>query len=341
MKITVKLVFISLLVWGLAFDAALADEVSLKNGDRLTGEVIALEEDKLIFKTTYAGKIFIAWSEVEKISVDKPVEVFFEDGVSLYGIIETSEDGRVIIIEDQTQDRVGVSLTELKRINPKKTEEAKTKFNIQANVGISLEDGNTEKEKYHLDGKLGARRQRHRFSIGFEYDYETNRNEKTKNKLLAATNIDYFYKYPWYVYGKGAYEFDEFKDLDLKLDIGPGIGYQFFEGEITNLSLEAGPSFVKQDFKGESRRDYIAARAAIKADKWFFDKFFQFFLFAEGFFNPDNEDDRFARSRTGLRFPLGWGFNLTTQYNLDYDNNPPAGIDDTDQKFLFTLGYEY
>jgi hypothetical protein len=60
----------------------------------------------------------------------------------------------------------------------------------------------------------------------------------------------------------------------------------------------------------------------------------------QGFANPDKEDDRFARVRTGLRFPLGWGFNLTTQYNLDWDSDPPEEIDDTDQKFVFTLGYE-
>ena len=76
MEITGKLIFFSLLVWSLIFGEALADEVVLKNGDRLTGEVMALEQDKLIFKTSYAGEIFIAWSEVEKISVNKPV--FFQ-----------------------------------------------------------------------------------------------------------------------------------------------------------------------------------------------------------------------------------------------------------------------
>jgi hypothetical protein len=42
--------------------------------------------------------------------------------------------------------------------------------------------------------------------------------------------------------------------LDLKLDIDPGRGYQFIEGENANLALEAGPSYVKQGFKKESRR---------------------------------------------------------------------------------------
>ena len=208
-------------------------------------------------------------------------------------------------------------------------------------MGIRVESGNTEKQTYHFDGRAVARKARNRLNIGFEYDHEYNNNRKTKNKLLASSKMDYFISFPWYIYGKGAYEFDEFKDLNLKLDLGPGLGYQIFESELINLSLEAGPSYVKQDFQDESTRDYIAARGAVDFDKYFFEKFVQFFLWAEGFANPDEYDDRFARLRTGLRFPLKWGMNLTTQYNLDWDNKPPEGIEDTDQRFIFLLGYDY
>ena len=272
--------------------------------------------------------------------MDKQAGVLLEDDVSLNGVIETAEDGRMIVRQGETRQPVSFNLDEVKRINPQHAQSNKTKYNMRANVGTTIESGNTEKEKLHLDGRLGARKQQFRFNVGFEYDYESNNDEKTKNRLLASTNLDYFFKHPWYVYGKGAYEFDEFKDLDLKLDIGPGLGYQFIEGENANLALEAGPSYVKQDFKEESRRNYIAARSAINADKWFFDKFVQLFLLAEGFSNPKEKNDRFARVRTGLRFPLGWGFNLSTQYNLDYDKNPPEGIEETDQRYLLLLGYD-
>ena len=340
MKNIGKLIFFSLSVWGLLLVDAAADEIILKNGDRLTGEVITLEEDKLIFKTSYAGELIIAWSEVEKIRVDKQAGVLLEDEVFLKGVIETAEDGRMIIRQDETRQHVFVNLEKVKRISPQQAESTKTKYNMRANVGITIESGNTEKEKFHLDSTFGARKQQFRFSFGFEYDYESNNDEKTRNRLLASTNLDYFFNHPWYVYGKGAYEFDEFKDLDLRLDIGPGLGYQFIEGVNANFALEAGPSYVKQDFKKESRRDYIAARFAVDADKWFFDKFVQFFILAEGFSNPNEADDRFGRVRSGLRFPLGRGFSMSTQYNLNYDNNPPEGIEETDQRLIFLLGYD-
>ena len=43
------------LMWG----EASADEVWLKNGDRLTGKVLSLDAGTLLFKTAYAGDLSI------------------------------------------------------------------------------------------------------------------------------------------------------------------------------------------------------------------------------------------------------------------------------------------
>ena len=338
-----KLMTVSLALAALSIlaEIASADSITLINGDRISGKVVVMENDKLLISTTYAGDIFITWSQVEKISIDGPVNVVLADNASLEGVIKATEEKQRAVVLDKARERVDVNLAEIKKINTDQTEPSKLNLSIRANVGIEIESGNTDKEKYHVDGRAIARKERHRFTFGFEYDHEYNSGDKTKNKLLASSKMDYFYNFPWYVYGKGSYEFDEFKDLNLKLDLGPGLGYQFFEGELINLSLEAGPSYVRQDYEEKSTRDYIAARGAIEFDKYFFQKSFQFFLWSEGFANPDDDADRFARLRTGLRFPLGWGLNLTTQYNLDWDNKPPEGIEDTDQKYIFLLGYEY
>lgn len=58
---------------------SLADEVRLRNGDKLTGQVVRIETDKLILKTTYAGEITIAWKEVASIGTDDSVKVVLKD----------------------------------------------------------------------------------------------------------------------------------------------------------------------------------------------------------------------------------------------------------------------
>ena len=61
MKKTLTLSLIMITVAFLIAGNSLADEVRLKNGDKLTGQVVRMVENKLIFKTTYAGEITIAW----------------------------------------------------------------------------------------------------------------------------------------------------------------------------------------------------------------------------------------------------------------------------------------
>ena len=47
------------------------------------------------------------------------------------------------------------------------------------------------------------------------------------------------------------------------------------------------------------------------------------------------------QTRQGLRVPIRGGFNVTAQFNLDYDNEPAPGTGKTENKYLLTLGYEW
>ena len=79
----------------LAIEPVFADEVNLKNGDRLTGKFISMQEGKLIFDTSYAGKITIPWSEIVNLTTDTPVNVMLPDGSLLRGIIASVDKGKI------------------------------------------------------------------------------------------------------------------------------------------------------------------------------------------------------------------------------------------------------
>ncbi len=49
-----------------------ADEVIMKNGDRLTGDVTRQDKKVLKLKTHYAGTLKITWSEVREIKFSAP-----------------------------------------------------------------------------------------------------------------------------------------------------------------------------------------------------------------------------------------------------------------------------
>lgn len=77
---------------------AVADEVRIKNGDRLTGEIVRMEKDLLIFKTTYTEeKLSISWKEVDCIVSDRTVPAEFKDNEFIIGRVSCPESGKVQI----------------------------------------------------------------------------------------------------------------------------------------------------------------------------------------------------------------------------------------------------
>ena len=55
--------------------ALLADQVSLKNGDRLTGAIVKSDAKTLVLKTEAAGDVTFQWSAIDAINSTQPLHV--------------------------------------------------------------------------------------------------------------------------------------------------------------------------------------------------------------------------------------------------------------------------
>ena len=62
---------------------ALADQVVLKNGDRVTGAIVKKDAKTLTIKSDHFGVLTTAWDQVASITADKPVNVVLQDGRTL------------------------------------------------------------------------------------------------------------------------------------------------------------------------------------------------------------------------------------------------------------------
>ena len=56
------------------------DVIQLKNGDRVSGDIITMEDTVLTVDTDYADVIKIDWDDVDGLTSDKPLWVAFHDG---------------------------------------------------------------------------------------------------------------------------------------------------------------------------------------------------------------------------------------------------------------------
>ena len=321
--------------------AAMADEIVMANGDRLTGKIVRKESDTLVLATSYAGDVTVKWADIRRISADGPVAVYFEDGSKLSGTMRPTEDGMVVVTSGELTS-APTPLAKLRFINPSAEvsgEGAKVTGHI--NAGLSSSSGNTQTTKIYLDTEGVIRSRDHRYTLGGRGARTEDRGVQSESNWLAYAKYDHFFTKKWYGYGNGDFEYDRFKDIRLRSTLGLGSGYQFFESERTNLSLEGGLTYVHTDFIVGENDAYPAARWALKYDHMLFTSKIQFFHAHEVFVGLDNTDKVFVRSQTGLRIPLIDRLNATAQYNVYWENTPTDGRARTDKILLLTLGYAW
>src|ERR1700746_2796465 len=67
--------------------SAAADQVTLKNGDRLTGAIVKSDGKTLILKTDYAGNVTVQWPAVDAVTSAGPVHVALAGGQTVRGTI--------------------------------------------------------------------------------------------------------------------------------------------------------------------------------------------------------------------------------------------------------------
>jgi hypothetical protein len=91
----------------LAGPRVFADQITLKNGDRLTGDILRSDDKTLVIKSEFAGEVAVQWAAVDTISSTQTLHVALKDGQTIVGTA-TPRDGKVQL---QTRE-AGAILTE-------------------------------------------------------------------------------------------------------------------------------------------------------------------------------------------------------------------------------------
>jgi hypothetical protein len=129
----------------------LADQIRLKNGDRLTGKIVKSDGKSLIIKTDLAGEVTVAWPDVTEVNSDTPLYLTLADGRTIDGPVSTSGNQLEVRRAGGTSvatDRAAVvtlrSETEqadyLRRLDPGLLEE----WSGSADIGLALSRGNSD-----------------------------------------------------------------------------------------------------------------------------------------------------------------------------------------------------
>lgn len=317
-----------------------SDEVWLKSGVYLQGEVERMTEGKLVLDTPYAGTLTLQWEDVVNIAIERKLPFELKDSSRLVGRLDRGR-GRICPIRtDKLQGHI--RLSDISAINPPPQKPLTFRGFIRG--GGVITDGNTRNREANAAGQLTARSERLRLLLKATWNFGENRKDDAglfKRNTSGEIKMDFFVLQKAFFYANAFFESDKFKDLNLRTALGAGGGYQWIEEDHLSVFTEFGLSYVVDDKRSEKDSRSLSGRAAWKLDWVIVDKRVTFFHNGEFFISFESEKDAFLNTSTGMRFTVLAGFFASAQVDFSYDNTPSPGFVRRDFSYIFSLGYEF
>jgi putative salt-induced outer membrane protein YdiY len=318
-------VVLAALALAAASGVALADEVLLKNGDRLSGSVVHLAGGRLRFRAGY-GELDLDWRDVAAVTTDAPVAVL-RSGEAAPTSMRLSPD---------------VPLEGIVYLNPQPHESGLgTTYSGRAALAASYVRGNAESERFYGDGELTARARRYRYSLSGKAERRADPLAGTSVAWLGGANYDRFVAEKRFVYVRGSLEHDRAKDIDRRTTLGGGYGAQIVETPLANVSVRGGLDYVRVARTVGADERYPALGWALKAEAAPWGERLRFFHEHEGFWDLHDTARLFLRSKSGVRVPLLERLAGTAQINVDWERRPSPGRKATDTTLLLGLDYSW
>jgi putative salt-induced outer membrane protein YdiY len=311
---------------------ARADVVVLQNGDRITGSVRHKTGDTLTLETDYAGPVEVRWSQVKSIQTDAPVEVVVE-----------GEDEAASNLFWFSGDESDLRLDRILYINPLPEEWGRT-FSTKARLNVSgaRTSGNSSASRAQADGELTARSKDYRYIIGGKAHSEADTGIDTGSGWLASAKRDHFLIDPSrFIYARGSFEHDRFKDIALRTALGGGFGWQLLDDETTKLALGAGLDAVRTRRISAPDERYPALGWDVRLSRWLGNKSVEVVHDEEGFWNLHDTTQVTLRSRTGMRVPVAKGMVANASLSIDWERQPAEGRKPLDTTLLMGVGWEW
>lgn len=345
--------------------AASADQISLKNGDRLTGTIVKSDEkmETLLIKTDFAGDVKVKWDAIASIAASETLHITLKNGQTMEGTV-TANEGALRVTgknaEEATAKKEEVAIVrndaEQKALNDEVYRQMHPKFVDRwsglVDTGLSVTSGNSSTINYTLSSKMARVTAKDKLSMYATAVYGKNNavspTETIAHEIRGGVRGDLNVSEKAFVFAFTDFGYNELQHLDLQNVVGAGAGYHAIKSPRATLDLSLGGSY-NQEFFGAytlatpppatSFPSATQKNGEIVAGESFDAKLNSRMTISESFtIFPDLNhlgDYRYAfhsTASTKLKTWLGW----QVTFNDNYISNPPTGLKGND--LLFATG---
>lgn len=252
----------ALVLAGMA-SAAVADQVTLKNGDRLSGGIVSGDGKTLLLKTEFAGDVTIQWDAIVGIESTEHLNLTLKDGTKLSGKITTT-DGKFVVAGAPTTAAPAARDTivavrndaEQKAYDVAAEKMAHPKFTYfwggLFDAGLALTRGNSATVSFTFNAKAVRETPRDKLTLYSNYIYANNDttppSSTTANLFQAGARGDLNIGPRMFVFAFADFETNELQHLSLRQNYGGGVGYHVIKTKRTVFDVFGGFDYDRDAF---------------------------------------------------------------------------------------------
>ena len=311
------------------------DVVEMKNGDRISGTIVKMQDEKLVLTTPYVKEVAVDWKEVASVRTDRPHLVRLGSGEFVTVRFAPRPDG-VYLESKDLEGTHPVALDQIVTIDiPPGAQWSGTMA-----VLLNGTHGNTENAALGGGAEVIRETDADRFRVGVRSAYESQSNKMTVQNTLGWANYDYFFGEHWMARGFGRLEHDRFKDLVLRTTVGGGPGYRFIHTKKLYLATYVGLAYVDENFRVAEDRSFVSAALGDEF-RWKISDTQSFYQTLDIYPSLEDTSDVITDATVGFRQGLGKHLFLDVGLVDEYDTKPAPGRVKNDLKYLGQLGYQF
>ena len=342
MKVARFLAFI--IFAGVLQSVTLADTVTMKNGDRLTGTIGDSDGKAVTLHTDYAGDVKVNWSAIKEVASAKPLFVATSDKNVVSETI--APEGDNLVVHTTSESSVVVPLAKVTAIRSSEGQQAYEKslhpgllhdWKGSATVGFALARGNSDTTDLNSGLNLIRKTSSDEVKLYESSVYAANGTTPTSpvsgvtaNAILGGARYDRDITEKMFAFGSADFTHDQLQDLTLQSIYTGGLGWHAIAHPNTTLDVFAGINYTREMYNASASSIVTSSLTrnlpGITAGEDFTHKFGAISTLTEDFtFYPDLSDTsqyRFSLDAawvTKFNKWLGWQVTAADRYIT----NPP------------------
>lgn len=281
-----------------------ADEIILKNQDKITGMIIDDNQESVVVDTEAMGRISVKKEFVEAIKTS----------------------GQEVVVEE-----------------PVVAEEEKPKlWSKEVAVSYSRSTGNTEKAQSALSAQFIRKTDENELTLKGESSYSSTDKKMDSQKWNAMTRYAYsFLDKKWYHFYKLEADHDRFANINYRLIPSTGLGYWFSDTDDWKAMTEGALGLEHTDYRDNTKDsdEAIFIGRGYLEKKIFRDSR----IIEDAYIYPSLSETGEYRlhSETSFVNPINDTLSLKLSLTVDYDSDPPTNTKKTDTRFTTALQYSF